>query len=105
MIFIVNPLVDITSDNAIMPKKKSQDNPKTADKQGFPMKEVRESLNMSQEQFAVALGVSTSKISTAERGLSEPVFTIKQVKKLCELAKKTLDEMPDYLGKDYQTEE
>ncbi len=63
------------------------------------MKDLRESLNMNQAQFAVALGVSTSKISSAERGLSEPVFTIKQVKKLCDLAGKQIEEMPDYLGK------
>ncbi len=86
-----------------MPKKKSQHKSETTQDQVLPMKDVREALNMSQEQFAVALGVSTSKISSAERGLSEPVFTIKQVKKLCKLANKSLDEMPDYVGKDYFT--
>ena len=84
-----------------MTKKKSQHIPETPDNQGFPMKDLRESVNMNQAQFAVALGVSTSKISTAERGLSEPVFTIKQVKALCKLLNKSLDEMPDYLGKGF----
>ena len=88
-----------------MTKNKSQDNSQITDLQVFPMKNLRESLTMTQAQCAVALGVSTSKISSAERGLSEPVFTIKQVKKLCKLANKKLDEMPDYLGKDFNAKE
>ena len=83
-----------------MPKKKSQIKSDISPNQVFPMKKIREELDMTQAQFAVALGIDTSTVSRAERGLSEPVFTIKQVKKLCKLTNKPIDEMPDYLGKD-----
>ena len=84
-----------------MTKSKSQGNSQAQHNQAMPLKEIREEIDLNQAQLAVALGVSTSKISSAERGLSEPVFTIKQVKKLCKLANKSLDDMPDHLGKDY----
>ncbi|MEL6580036.1 MAG: helix-turn-helix transcriptional regulator [Cyanobacteria bacterium J06621_12] len=84
-----------------MSKKKSQGKSETQQKQAMPLKEIREELDMTQAKFAAALSVDASTISRAERGLSEPVFTIKQVKDLCKLAKKSLDQMPDYLGKDH----
>ena len=71
------------------------------DKEVFPMKEIRESTGLSQVKFAAAIGIDPSTVSRAERGVSEPVFTALQMKKFCRLAKKSIEEIPDYLGKDY----
>ena len=87
--------------DVIMTKNKSQGNSQAQQNQAMPLKEIREELDMTQAKFAGAIGVDASTVSRAERGLSEPVFTIKQVKDLCKLANKNLDEMPDYLGKDF----
>ncbi|MFM2310822.1 MAG: hypothetical protein RLZZ04_98 [Cyanobacteriota bacterium] len=78
--------------------RKSQINPEK-----IPMKWIREELGMTQMELATALGVATSKLSAAENGKSEPVFTMKQVKILCSLLGKGIDEMPEYLGRDYLT--
>ena len=67
----------------------------------LPMREIREELGMTQVQFAVAIGVDPGTISRAERGLTEPTFTALQFKNLCRLAKRSIEEIPDYLGKDY----
>ncbi len=82
----------------MMNQKKSQTN---FGNQQIPMKWIREELGMSQMELATALGVSCSKLSAAETGKSEPVFTMKQIKILCGLLGKSLDEMTDYLGKGY----
>jgi len=63
-----------------------------------PLKAIREELDMTQVQFAIALGVDPSTISRCERGRSEIEFTLLQVKRLCKLTGKSLDELPDYLG-------
>ena len=81
-----------------MYKNKSQaDN---SNKYNFPMKAIREELGLSQVKFAAAIGIDPKTVSRAERGLTEPVFTIKQVKSLCKLMKTPIEELPDYLGKD-----
>ena len=66
----------------------------------MPLKAIREELDMTQAQFAIALGVDASTISRCERGLSEIVLTLWQVKRLCKLTGKTLDQLPDYLGQE-----
>ncbi|MEG3838913.1 helix-turn-helix transcriptional regulator [Microcoleus sp. herbarium14] len=63
-----------------------------------PLKAIREELDMTQAQFAVALGIDTSTVSRCERGLSEIALTLLQVKRLCRLTGKTLDQLPDYLS-------
>ena len=81
-----------------MPKEKSQH---LSDRVSLPMREIREELGMTQVQFAVAIGVDPGTISRAERGLTEPVFTIKQTKVLCKLLGKQIEDLPDYLGKGF----
>ena len=68
------------------------------------MKSIREELGLSQRQLAIALGISEMTISRAERGVNEPVFTIKQTKILCKLLGKQIEELPEYLGKDFLEE-
>jgi len=80
-----------------MSKDKSQQN---LDKSSLPMRQMREELGMTQVQFAIAIGVDPGTISRAERGVTEPTFTALQFKNLCSLTKRSIDEIPDYLGKD-----
>lgn len=97
VLFIVYLLVLVTGCYAIMPKKKSQ----SIDNNFSPMRQIREEIGMTQAELAVALGMSYSTVSKAERGLTEPVFTIAQIKKLCKLTKKPIEDFPDFLGKDF----
>ncbi|MEM6613268.1 MAG: helix-turn-helix transcriptional regulator [Cyanobacteria bacterium P01_C01_bin.72] len=83
-----------------MSKDKSQAD-RSVTKEVFPMKEIREALGMSQVKFAVAIGIDPGTVSRAERGLTEPVFTALQMKRLCRLTNKSIEEIPDYLGKDF----
>lgn len=85
-------------------EKKSQvDN--SEQKAVFLMKDIRKATGMSQVKFAAAIGIDPATVSRAERGLTEPVFTILQVKRLLKLAQTSIEEMPDYLGKDYLQDE
>lgn len=59
---------------------------------------IRADLGLTQLDFAVAIGTTPSTVSRWERGMSEPELTIVQVKRLCKLSGKTLDELPDFLG-------
>ena len=63
-----------------------------------PLRAIREELDMTQAQFAYELGIHTSTVSRCERGLSEIALTLLQVKRLCQLTGKTLDQLPDRLG-------
>lgn len=67
-----------------------------------PLKVLREQLELSQSEFAVVLGVDPGTVSRCERGLTELTLTLFQVKLLCRLTGKTLEELPDYLGKPQQ---
>jgi len=81
-------------------KRKSQ--PSQSREGQLPLKAIREHLQLTQVEFAVALGVDPSTISRCERGLSEIEFTLLQVKRLCKLTGKSLDELPDYLGRKHR---
>lgn len=78
-------------------KRKKQ--PRQAEEDVVPLKAIREELNLTQVEFASAIGVDPSTISRCERGLAEPNLTVLQVKRLCKLSKKSLEKLPDYLGK------
>lgn len=65
------------------------------------MRSIRNELGLTQRELAIALGVDAMTISRAERGVSEPVFTIKQTKVLCKLLGKQIEDLPDYLGKGF----
>jgi transcriptional regulator with XRE-family HTH domain len=76
-------------------RRKKQPLPENA----VELKKIRELLDLSQTQFAAAIGVDASTVSRCERGLSEISLTVLQMKRLCKLTGRTLDELPDYLGK------
>ena len=79
-----------------MSKNKSQAS--TSNQEKTAMRQIREELGMTQVEFAVAIGMSYITISRCERGVREPVFTMLQMKKLCELTGKHPSQFPDYLG-------
>lgn len=49
------------------------------------LKQVREKLGMTQEEFGRALGISNNTISRYERGLHKITFTLAQMKRLQDL--------------------
>jgi DNA-binding XRE family transcriptional regulator len=63
------------------------------------LKQVREKLEMTQEEFGQALGISNNTISRYERGVHKNItFTITQVKRLQDLLEQagmTIKDLPD----------
>ncbi len=70
----------------------------------YPIKLIREELNMSQLEFAIALNVTPTTVSRWERGIAEPTFTLSKMRKFCELTGKNFYELPEALGKEYKFE-
>ena len=59
---------------------------------------LREKVGLTQEAVALALGVTDHTIRNWEKGRAEPRLTIRQVKKLCQILKCNLDDLPDDFG-------
>jgi transcriptional regulator with XRE-family HTH domain len=63
------------------------------------LKQVRERLEMTQEQFADALGLSRNTINRYERGIHQRIaLSMGQIKRLVELMKQaglSIEELPD----------
>jgi transcriptional regulator with XRE-family HTH domain len=79
--------------------KRIKRQPYNSDEVIVPLKAIREQLGMTQAEFAVAISIDPSTVSRCERGMTEISLTILQMKRLCKLTQKNLDELPDYLGK------
>jgi putative transcriptional regulator len=66
------------------------------------LRQIRERLGLSQEEFAQRLGTSWVTISRWERGTSNaPKLTIPQVKKLVRILSEldlTIEDLPDHFG-------
>jgi transcriptional regulator with XRE-family HTH domain len=86
----------VIDDNKNQPQNKKEN---SAEEKVAGIKLIREELGMTQLEFAVALGMNPATISRTERGMSEPLLTAAQWKKLCQLTKKSAQEIPDRLGK------
>lgn len=79
-----------------MPKKPV---PRPEDEESH-LRKLREQLEMSQEDFARELGVSSQTISRWELGKNVPTFTVKQIKALEKLLAsigKSIADLPDNL--------
>ncbi|MCU0540955.1 MAG: helix-turn-helix transcriptional regulator [Oscillatoriaceae cyanobacterium Prado104] len=79
-----------------MPKKPV---PRPEDEESH-LRKLREELEMSQEDFARELGVSSQTISRWELGKNLPTFTVKQIKALEKLLArigKSIGDLPDNL--------
>jgi DNA-binding XRE family transcriptional regulator len=79
-----------------MPKKSV---PRPEDEESH-LKKLREELEMSQEDLARSLGVSSQTISRWELGKNVPTFTVKQIKALEKLLAsigRSIGDLPDNL--------
>ncbi|HIK39117.1 helix-turn-helix transcriptional regulator [Thermoleptolyngbya sp. M55_K2018_002] len=79
-----------------MPKKSGPPSPTEIS----PLKQLREELGMSQEDFARALGISGQTVSRWELRKNVPTFTVQQMKALERLLQtigKTILDLPDQL--------
>lgn len=66
-----------------------------------PLKTIRERLQLSQEKLAHRLGVSTQTISRCERGDTELMLNVSQIKKLNQVVNEaglSIDQLPDSMS-------
>ncbi|OCR00236.1 hypothetical protein BCD67_24840 [Oscillatoriales cyanobacterium USR001] len=69
--------------------------------EGSPLKKFREELDISQEEFARIIGVSSKSVSNWERGVTPATLGISQIKALDRLLRskgKSISELPDSFG-------
>ncbi len=59
---------------------------------------MREALGLTQKDIADELGITEQTVRNWEHGRSVPKLTIPQMKRLCRLLNRSLDEMPDSFG-------
>jgi transcriptional regulator with XRE-family HTH domain len=62
-----------------------------------PLKKLREEAGLSQEGLARIIGVASATISRWERG-SPAMLTVPQMKALCKVFGKSIEELPDEFG-------
>ncbi|MGM3305090.1 helix-turn-helix transcriptional regulator [Anabaena sp. WFMT] len=63
-----------------------------------PLKQLRDELDMSQEDFGRTIGISVRTVSRWEAGVNVPSFTIPQLKSLDRLLRshgKSIQDLPD----------
>lgn len=60
--------------------------------------QIRRQLGLSQKQVAEALEVSEQTVRNWENGRTVPQLTIPQMKRLCRLLRRSIEEVPDYFG-------
>jgi transcriptional regulator with XRE-family HTH domain len=63
-----------------------------------PLKKLREEAGLSQQELASSIGVGVTTVSRWERGVSEAMLTVPQMKALCKLLGKSIEELPDEFG-------
>lgn len=73
-------------------KKREVDAPES------PLKVLRKRVQLTQEQLAKLLGVSTRAVQAWEGGEYQPMLTIPQIKTLCRALNCSLADLPDALG-------
>ncbi len=84
-------------------KKKRQ----TSSSEESPLKMLRDQLDVSQEQFARLIGVSSKSVSNWERGVTPASLGIAQIKALDRLLRSkglSIQELPDSFGPPKQSE-
>jgi len=63
-----------------------------------PLKKLREEAGLSQEGLARIIGVASATISRWERGASPAMMSVPQMKALCRVFGKSIEELPDEFG-------
>ncbi len=64
------------------------------------MSGLRQQLGLTQEDIAKTLGVTTRTVISWENGQHEPRLTVRQMKALCRLLNKQIEELPDNFSKE-----
>ncbi len=62
-----------------------------------PLKRLREEAGLSQQELATRIGVAVATISRWERG-APAMLTVPQMKALCKILGKSIEELPDEFG-------
>ncbi|MBD2016319.1 helix-turn-helix transcriptional regulator [Microcoleus sp. FACHB-53] len=62
-----------------------------------PLKRLREEAGLSQQELATRIGVAVATISRWERG-APAMLTVPQMKALCRVFGKSIEELPDEFG-------
>lgn len=62
-----------------------------------PLKKLREEARLSQQELATRIGVAVATISRWERG-APAMLTVPQMKALCQVFGKSIEELPDEFG-------
>jgi len=70
-----------------------------------PLKKLREEAGLSQQELASSIGVGVTTVSRWERGVSEAMLTVPQMKALCKLLGKSIEELPDEFGQKKRSSE
>lgn len=70
----------------------------SSDENDSPLKKLREEAGLSQQELASSIGVGVTTVSRWERGVSEAMLTVPQMKALCKLLGKSIEELPDEFG-------
>ncbi|MDX2215288.1 MAG: helix-turn-helix transcriptional regulator [Oculatellaceae cyanobacterium bins.114] len=60
--------------------------------------QLRRQLKLTQKNVADELGISEQTVRNWENGKTTPQLTIPQMKRLCNLLQRSLEEVPDYFG-------
>ena len=63
-----------------------------------PLKKLREEAGLSQQALSHRIGVAVTTISRWERGESVAMLTVPQMKALCKVFGKSIEELPDEFG-------
>ncbi len=59
---------------------------------------LRKELDLTQRDIAEALGVTEQTVRNWEQGKAVPRLTIPQMKVLCRILKRPIEDLPDYFG-------
>lgn len=62
------------------------------------LRALREELKLTQKRIADELGVTEQTVRNWEQGKAIPKLTIPQMKNLCRLLKRSIEDLPDDLG-------
>lgn len=60
--------------------------------------QIRKELNLTQKKVADELGISEQTVRNWENGKTNPQLTVPQMKRLCMLLQRSIEEVPDYFG-------
>lgn len=76
----------------------SKKNKSNLEENESPLKRLREETGLSQQALSHNIGVAVTTISRWERGASVAMLTVPQMKALCKVLGKSIEELPDEFG-------